>query len=151
MPEQSYQHAATTPADVGAVWAALNQPVTWEAIPGVDRVVDPIVDASGRLDGFSFESSVGGKRYLGRATPALRDEGKRIGWDISTPEIKGRVVVGLVPEGGGTKVDVRLDVAGVGMLGNLFFPVIASAIGGGFAETVEEFVNGFDSHRGTSP
>jgi hypothetical protein len=28
------------------------------------------------------------------------------------------------------------------MLGSLFFPVIASAIGGGFSATVEEFVAG---------
>jgi hypothetical protein len=48
--------------------------------------------------------------------------------------------VGLIPDGTGTRVDVHLEVEGVGILGSLFFPVIASAIGSGFAETVEEFV-----------
>ena len=140
MADQSFEHSATTPADVGEVWEALGLPATWEAIPGVDRVVDPIFDDSGILAGFSFESAVGGRRYNGRAIPAGREEGRMIGWDISTPEIRGRILVGLAPAGDLTRVDVRLDVEGVGMLGSIFFPVIASAIGSGFADTVEEFV-----------
>lgn len=140
MADQSFEHSATTPADVDEVWEALGLPATWEAIPGVDRVVDPVFDDSGSLVGFSFESAVGGRRYNGRATPAGREEGRMIGWDISTSEIRGRVLVGLAPAGDLTRVDVRLDVEGVGILGSLFFPVIASAIGSGFTDTVEEFV-----------
>jgi carbon monoxide dehydrogenase subunit G len=142
VPDQSFQHAATTPADVEKVWQALDLPASWEAIPGVDRVVDPIVDASGRLQGFSFESAVGGRRYNGRATPAGREAGRMVGWHISTSEITGLVSVGLAPESEGTRVEVRLAIEGVGMLGSLFFPVIASAIGSGFADAVEEFVSG---------
>jgi len=65
-----------------------------------------------------------------------------VGWAITTSEIRGRVFVGLAAEGEVTRVDVRLDVDGVGMLGSLFFPVIASAIGSGFTDTVEAFVGG---------
>lgn len=142
MADQSFEHSATTPADVDEVWKALDLPATWEAIPGVDRVVDPVFDDSGSLIGFSFESAVGGRRYNGRATRAGWEEGKMVGWDISTSEIRGRVLVGLAPEGEVTRVDLRVDVEGVGVLGSLFFPVIASAIGSGFTDTVEEFVDG---------
>ncbi len=145
MPSQTFQHAATTRATVESVWTALDEPKTWEAIPGVDRVIDPIIDSSGRLQGFSFESAVGGMTYRGEATPAGRENERLMAWDIKTPEIKGKVAVGLSPADEGTRVYIRLDVEGMGMLGSLFFPVIASAIGGGFAGTVEDFVRSFDS------
>lgn len=145
MPSQTFQHAATTPATVESVWAALDEPQTWEAIPGVDRVIDPVVDAAGRLQRFSFESAVGGKTYLGEATPAGREHERLMAWDIKTSEIKGKVAVGLSPDDNGTRVYIRLDVEGVGMLGSLFFPVIGAAIGGGFARTVEDFVHSLDS------
>jgi carbon monoxide dehydrogenase subunit G len=145
VPSQTFQHAATTLVAVESVWAALDEPQTWETIPGVDRVIDPIVDGSGRLRRFSFESAVGGKTYLGEATPAGREHERLMAWDIKTSEIKGKVAVGLSPTHEGTRVYIRLDVEGVGMLGSLFFPVIAAAIGGGFAGTVEEFVGSFDS------
>ncbi|MGH8872514.1 MAG: hypothetical protein ACRDWS_11105 [Acidimicrobiia bacterium] len=144
MPSDTFQHTSSTPAGVESVWKALDEPSTWEAIPGVDRVVDPIFDASGRLDGFSFETLIGGKTYMGEARPAGREEGKLMAWDISTSELKGRMTVALGPAGDLTRVQVRLQVEGVGMLGAMFFPVIASAIGNGFPQAVEEFVQGFD-------
>jgi len=70
VPDQRYQHSATTPAPIHEVWQVLEMPTTWEAIPGVDKVVDPVIDESGSLLGFSFESAVGGRRYNGTATPA---------------------------------------------------------------------------------
>lgn len=142
MPGQSFYHAAATPSPPSKVWESLDEPGTWEAIPGVDRVIDPVVDGDGRLRGFSFESDVGGRKYVGEATPAQREEGRLISWDIDSSEIKGKVTVGLAPADAGTRVDVRLDVEGAGMLGSLFFPVIAGAIGKGFPTTVEEFVAG---------
>jgi len=142
MPGQTFQHAAVTPTPISEVWKSLDEPTTWEAIPGVDRVIDPVVGADGRLRGFSFESDVGGRKYRGEATPAGRQEGRLVAWDIDSSEIKGKVAVELDPQGGGTKVQVILEVEGVGMLGSLFFPVIASAIRSGFPATVEEFVAG---------
>ena len=124
------------------MWESLDEPHTWEAIPGVDRVIDAAVDPEGCLRGFSFESDVGGRKYVGRATPAGRVEGRLMAWDIDSSEVKGMVSIELGPDVDGTRVQVRLDVEGAGILGSLFFPVIASAIGSGFAGTVEEFVAG---------
>lgn len=140
MPDQAFQHSVTTSTGVDTVWKALDQPATWEAIPGVDRVTDPLIDDAGRLQGFAFESFVGGKRYVGQASPAGREEGGLMAWDIVTSEIRGRVTVDLEPVDEGTRVGVGLRVEGVGLMGSLFFPVIASAIGSGYAATVEQFV-----------
>lgn len=142
MPGKSFQHSAVTQAPVSDVWKDLDEPGTWEAIPGVDRVIDPVVDADSRLRRFSFESDVGGRKYLGEATPARREEGRLMAWNINSSEIKGKVAIEIAPEDQGTKVQVRLDVEGAGVLGSMFFPVIASAIGSGFPATVEEFVAG---------
>ena len=117
----------------------MDDPKSWEAISGVDRVLNPVVDAEGHLQGFSFESVAAGKRYLGRARPAGREPQKMVAWDIETSEMRGRVLVGLSPLEGDTRVHVSLRVESVGMLSSIFFPVIATAIGEGFAETVDEF------------
>ncbi len=140
MPSQTFQHSATTHVTIEEIWERLNQPATWEAVPGVDRVYDPIVDANGALRGFDFDSMVGGKTYSGKASPAGREMNKLIAWDIRTAELTGQVMVALSQIGDGTRVYVRLHVGSAGMLGSLFFPIIASAIGGGFNQTVEEFV-----------
>jgi hypothetical protein len=108
MPGQSFQHSAVTPVPVSDAWKSLDEPTTWEAIPGVDRVIDPVVDADGRLRGFSFESDVGGRKYLGKATPARREEGRLIAWDIDSSEITGKVAIEIGTEDQGTKVQVRL-------------------------------------------
>jgi carbon monoxide dehydrogenase subunit G len=142
MPGHSFRHSASTSVPPAEVWASLDKPATWEAIPGVDRVIEAHLDGTGRLKAFSFESEVGGRRYVGEATPAGREEGRLIAWDIDSSEVKGTVTVGLAPNDAGTAVDVRLDVEGAGMLGSLFFPVIAAAIGKGFPATVEDFVAG---------
>ena len=142
MPGQRFQHSEDTPRTPAEVWKSLDEPATWEAIPGVDRVIDPVMGSDGRLQRFSFESDIGGRKYVGEATPAGRDEGRRIAWDIDSSEIKGKIAIHLEPQGQGTRVKVELQVEGAGMLGSLFFPVIASAIGSGFPATVEEFVAG---------
>lgn len=140
VPSQTFQHSSTTHASIAHIWSKFDDPQTWEAVPGVDRVIDPEFDASGTLRRFEFESLVGGKTYRGKASPAGREENKLIAWDIATSELTGKVMVALSQIGDGTRVYVRLHVAGAGMLGGLFFPVIASAIGNGFHETVEDFV-----------
>jgi hypothetical protein len=140
MPGRTFAHSATTPKDVGAVWAELDKPATWEGIPGVNRVVDPKVDAEGRLQGFVFETMIGGTAYRGTASPAGREEGRMMAWAIDSSEIEGTITVQLEPNGGGTKVGVDLRADGTGMLGSLLFPVISAAIGNGFAATVDNFV-----------
>jgi hypothetical protein len=103
-------------------------------------VVDPELDGEGRLQGFGFETKVGGTVYRGKATSAGRDEGRMIAWSIDSSELEGKITVQIEPNGNGTEVGVDLQAEGAGLLGSLIFPVIAAAIGNGFATTVEDFV-----------
>jgi carbon monoxide dehydrogenase subunit G len=142
VPSRSFHESAIADAMIASVWGALNDPKSWESIPGVDRIVESVVDPDGQLQGFSFESVAAGKRYLGRALPAGRETEKMMAWDIQTSEVRGRIIVNLQGTDTGTRVDVSLRLESVGVLSSVFFPVIASAIGEGFPKTVQEFALG---------
>lgn len=139
---ETFKHSAVTDAPPHEVWEALDRPATWEAIPGIDRVTDPVLDSGGRLRGFSFETVAGGRRYRGVASPAERVEGQAIAWTVDSAEMQGTIRVGLTPVGGRTSVEVTVEVGSAGLLSSLFFPVIAGAIGRGLPGAVERFAKG---------
>ncbi|MCI0678625.1 MAG: hypothetical protein L0Z63_06250 [Actinobacteria bacterium] len=139
MPRETVAHTAMAPADIDTAWQALNRPSTWEGIAGVDRVFDPAIDDQGRLRGFSFSTSVGGRSHEGRATPHQRIEGSVMAWDIDSGEVMGVLTVGLRDQGGQTEVTVTIDMESVGMLSTLFFGVIVSALRNGLPDTVKGF------------
>lgn len=142
MPSATFTHTATAHAPAESVWTALDTPDVWEGIPGVERVIDPVIDEGARLRGFSFETTAGGRRYLGRATPHVRVEGEAMGWQIESPEVRGVVRVDLSPLDSGTSVKVSLEVESAGMISAMIFPMIARAIGDGLPDAVERFAAG---------
>jgi len=142
VPSRTFQHAAVADAPIVTVWGALNDPKSWESVPGVDRILESVIDQEGQLQRFTFESLAAGKRFLGRANPAGRELEKMMAWDIETSEILGLVIVRLRAIDDATRVDVSLRMESVGVLSSVFFPVIASAIGDGFPKTVQDFANG---------
>ena len=143
VPRQQFSHTAFAAAPRLVVWASLDRPETWEAISGIDRVFDSTVDEQGRLQGFTFDTEVAGKRYRGTATPSRRVEGSAMGWNVRNSEIKGVIDVALADKEVGTNVTVALDVENVSFMSGMFFPVIASAIGNGLPAAVEVFATGF--------
>ena len=142
MPGKTFQQSAIAQARIASVWGALNDPKSWESIPGVDRIVDPVIDPEGQLQGFSFESEAAGRRYLGSATPAGREPEKMMAWDIETSEVRGQIVVILGAADPGTRVEVNLRMDSVSALSTIFFPVIAAAVGDGFPKAVVDFARG---------
>ncbi|MEX1126831.1 MAG: SRPBCC family protein [Acidimicrobiia bacterium] len=142
MPGKTFQQSAIAEAPIARVWIALNDPKSWESVPGVDRIVESVIDPEGQLQEFSFESEAAGKKYLGHATPAGREPEKMMAWDIETSEVRGRIVVSLSGADGETRVAVTLRLESVGVLSSVFFPVIASTIGDGFPKTVHDFAEG---------
>lgn len=139
MPSQTFSHQATTTAPIADVWVTLDRPATWEAIGGVDRVYDPKLDEQQRLQGFSFETVAGGKRYVGTATPHDRVEGEKMAWRIESSEVRGVTTVELEPAGDGTSIRVEVQVQSTGLLSSMFFPLVAGAIGNGLPRAVDEF------------
>ena len=144
MPKETFSHTALTRAARTEVWKALDKPETWEGIGGVDKVIAPVIDKDGRLRGFSFETAVAGKIYLGKATSKARQESRLMAWNIENSEVRGVTTVQLSDDGPGTRVQVTLEVESVGMFASMFFPVIANAIGSGLQESVDAFAAGFD-------
>lgn len=142
MPRQTFAHVSHSEATIDDVWRALDRPQTWEAIPGVDRVFDPLTDDKGALRGFAFESVAAGRRYQGTATPRERVETRLMSWNISTSEVTGTVTVILGGVPTGTSVEVSLMVESVGTLSGMFFPMIAGALGSGFPRAVDDFASG---------
>lgn len=139
MPRRTFSHSVQIDAPRGQVWAALQVPETWEAIPGVERVHDPVIDAEGRLEGFSFEATAAGQTYPGLASPETREEGEVISWAIDTPEIEGVIRVELDDDEGVTRCTVTIDVESRTILSSILFPAIASAIGDGLPDAAASF------------
>ena len=144
MPTETFSHTAITRAARSEVWKALDKPETWEGIGGVDRVIAPVIDQDGRLRGFSFETVVAGKIYLGKATPNAREESRLMAWNIENSEVRGLTAVRLTNQGDGTLIQVTLDVESAGILSTMFFPVIARTIGKGLPRAIEKFAMSFD-------
>jgi carbon monoxide dehydrogenase subunit G len=144
VPSQTFTHEARTSAPLEEVWSALDRPETWEAIGGVDRVFDPLLDEHGRLSGFSFDTVAAGKKYIGTATPHDRVEGRRMAWRIENTEVRGVTTVELHPDDGGTWITVAVQVQSAGLLSSMFFPVIAGAIGDGMPRAIDDFAAGLE-------
>jgi len=145
VPSQTFTHTSATSASIEEVWASLDRPETWEAIGGVDRVFDPIIDEGGRLRGFSFDTMAAGRHFVGVATPHRREEHRLMSWHIQNSEVEGITSVELATRESGTSVSVRLKVESRGVLSGMFFPVIASAIGNGLPRAVDEFASALSS------
>lgn len=139
MPSQTFTGTAVADASAASVWESLNEAETWEAISGVEDIFDEARNDSGHLVGFKFRSTAAGKQYVGKATPGGRVEEKSLTWDIATSEIKGEITVDLHELESGTRVDVTMRVESVSMMASFGFPIIASVIGNGFQQTVDNF------------
>ncbi len=143
VPRDEFSHTAIADASPEVIFAALDEPATWEQIGGVDRVTDSVVDADGRLQGFSFEVRAAGKNYVGSATPIERVDGELVAWNVDTSEVRGTTTVALRPVDTSTEVTVVLEVESKGLLASMFFPVIAAAVGSGLPKSVDEFAARF--------
>jgi hypothetical protein len=143
VPSQTFSHKATADVPSERVWASLDLADTWASISGIDRVFDARVDDDGKLRGFRFDTVVGGKKYVGEATPNRREDGQAIGWNVRNSEVEGTLEVELSEVGEATQIYVELAVRSRSLLSGMFFPVIAGAIGNGLPRAVDEFAASF--------
>ena len=149
VPRRTFSHTVEIDAAREGVWAALQRPETWQAIGGVDKVHDAVIDKEGRLEGFAFEATAAGQTYPGLATPDAREEGRVIAWAIGTPEVEGVIRVELDESKGGTPCTVTIELESRTIISAVLFPAIASAIGSGLPQAVESFARGLG--KGVEP
>ena len=143
MPSQIFAHTAVAQVSPETVWATFDSPTTWESIGGIDRVYDARVSPTGQLEGFTFDTEVAGRKYVGTATSAQRVEGSLISWSVRNSEIKGRLRVELTETSPGTQIEVTLEAESASFMSGMFFPVIANTIGSGLPAAVDDFAQGF--------
>lgn len=143
MTSETFSHSTVVAASRSEVWAALDQPETWNAVAGVDRVHEPIIDEQDRLQGFKFDTVVAGKSYEGIASPHRRVEGEVMSWDIENSQITGVIHVELDDVTDGTLLDVTVEMEARGMLSRMFFGAIARVVRDGLPQTVNDLAGRF--------
>jgi hypothetical protein len=140
VPSRTFTATSNVSGAPEAIWERLQAPKTWENIAGVEEVSSPQFDG-GELVGFTFHSSVGANRYKGTATRVSAEEPKKVRWSIATSEIRGWVEVELVD----VRIQIGMNVESVSFMASIGFPLIASAIGGGFQQAVDDFAASLES------
>ena len=145
MARESFSHSTVVNAPRARIWGALDDPETWNAVAGVERVHEPIVDAKGRLQGFKFDTIVAGKAYEGIASPHARSEGEALSWDIANSQITGVIKVELEDVTGGTLLEVGVEMEARGMLSRMFFGTISKVVGNGLPNTVNDMARMFEA------
>ena len=141
MARESFNHSTTVNAPRTAVWAALDLPETWNAVAGVERVHEPVIDDDGKLRGFKFDTVVAGRAYEGIARPHARVEGEAMSWDIANSQIRGLLHVELADADHGTLLNVGIDMEAASMMSRMFFGVIASTVRDGLPRTMEDLAH----------
>lgn len=136
MPEAAYRHRALTPTAIDEVWNHLQNPDTWAMVAGVETTSDHTHDDTG-LTGFRFTTSIAGITYRGTAEVTESRPGRGMTLAIRSNELTGSITVELDGEESGTTLDVEMTMAPAGFLGTMIFPVVTSAVSGGFQDSVE--------------
>lgn len=143
MASPPFRHHAFTGARPVDVWRRLQDPDIWARVAGADGTSRHTYEG-GSLTGFEFAATVAGIRYRGtaRVTEAIPEESMTL--SIRSNEVLSLIVVDLIEEGAGTRLEVTIMLRPSGLLGPMVFPVISAAVERGFPESVERLAAGMD-------
>lgn len=141
MPDATYRHRAVAAASLDQVWKHLQDPETWAGVAGVDTTSDHSHDANG-LTGFHFTTSIAGMSYRGSAQVTRSQPTQGMTLAIRSNELTGTIAVDLSDEASGTTLDVTMTMRAAGIIGTMIFPVVTTAVAGGFDESVERLAAG---------
>ena len=129
-------HLGTSPE---SAWAILQEPETWGAIGGVQRVFDAQYHPDGTLRSYRFLAEAGMKPYEGSAETVEADAPVLMVVTVDAAEIEGTITTELQPSNPhGTDMTVSLGIRPRGILAVMFFPIVSKAIGSGFARQIDE-------------
>ena len=117
----------------------LQEPETWGAIGGVQRVFDARHHPNGTLRSYRFLAEAGRKPYEGSASTVEADEPSLMVVTVDAAEIEGTITTELTPSNPhGTEMTVSLKVRARGILAVMFLPLVSKAIGSGFARQIDD-------------
>ena len=138
MPSATYIETIRVDAPPAQVWDDLQDADLWAAIGPVQKVWDPVYE-DGVLTGFLWSTEIGGAVYDGTGSATVLDRPDRYELVLDTSEMAGTITVDLIAAnpGGGTEIDVSVELRSKGFLSSMFFPMVSKAVGDGLAEQVE--------------
>jgi len=139
MAPDRFTHSVSVDTTPESAWQVLQQPETWGKIAGVERVYDARHSPDGVLRSYRFTVRAAGKAYEGTATTHDADAPTLMAVTIDTSEVIGTITVELAPTNpGGIDMTASLKMQARGILSALIFPLIAAAVGSGFAAQIDE-------------
>lgn len=120
-------------------WAILQEPETWGAIAGVQRIYDATYHPDGTLRSYRFLAVAGMKPYEGSARTIEADKPSLMVVTVDTAEIEGTITTELQPSNPhGTDMTVSLRIRARGILSTMFLPIVSKAIGSGFPRQIDD-------------
>lgn len=141
MTNAAFTHTVVVDAGVDELWDRLQSVDTWQSIGPVQRVWDPIRGNEGELLGYRWSTSVGGRPYEGTAKTIASHPDESMLLSLDGGEVSALLNATLDPveDGEGTSLEVTMEIEPKGVLGNLFFAIIASAVRSGLEQHLDEF------------
>jgi carbon monoxide dehydrogenase subunit G len=139
VPPDRFTHTVHVSAPPERAWAVLQEPETWGAIGGVQRVFDAEHHPDGTLRSYRFLAEAGMKPYEGSARTVETDAPSLMVVTVDAAEFEGTITTELQPSNPhGTNMTVSLKIRARGILAIMFFPIVSKAIGSGFSRQIDE-------------
>jgi hypothetical protein len=140
MPEASFSHSATVLSPRRDVWTRLQAADTWSSIGPVEQVWDPAHDEHGNLVAYRWSTTVGPRRYEGKAKRIDGHAPDHMSLALDAGELTGVLTAKLdALSERETQITIDLSVQPRGMLSTMFFGVITDVVGRGLPSQVEHF------------
>jgi hypothetical protein len=142
VPSATFSHTAPLTASPDDVYAALQHPDTWKGVGPIDDVWDAAL-SDDRLASFRWSARAAGRDWTGSARRVGEVAPPGMALALDSPEVAGRIDIGLSANGSGTDLTVTLTARSKGLLAGMFWGVISDALGSGLPRQVEEFASRF--------
>lgn len=121
---------------------ALQNPGTWEGVGPIDEVWDAEHDDL-LLTSFRWRARAAGRTWDGTATRTDEESRSSMTLELDSPEVSGAITVSIVPDAGGSHLEVTIRARSKGLLSGMFWGIIADAIRTGLPRQVEDFGDRF--------
>lgn len=139
MSPDRFTHSVHVQAPPERAWGVLQEPETWGAIAGVERIFEAHHHPDGTLQSYKFLAAAGPRLYEGKAQTLQADAPLLMVVVVDTPEVEGTITTQLTPHNPhGVDLTVSLKLRPRGLLGTVVYPLVAQAVGSGFAEQVDK-------------
>ena len=134
----TFSHTSPITASRETAWRALQLADTWSNIGPIDEVWDAEYADNGTLTAYRWSARAAGRSWNGTATTVEAEPDRLMRLDLVSSEIAGAITVEL----GDEKLTVSMEAAPKGLLAQMFWGTVKTALEKGLATQVEAFARG---------